>query len=195
MMAVYRVSLVLRVPTCPNLAPRFTDGRAQQAERARRYALRLLNPGAVKVFQRFDTVGGVVLHPLEDNQSFALLREDQVALHVKQRRHAQRLNLAFYQCLHTMPQGLLNFADAHRLAVRVHDVLLYHHLGKEVRLAAATSAMCALVTCRVKQRQRPARGVNADRHPPLPAQSAVARCCLPAPRPPDHRPASPCAAW
>ena len=149
---INRVGLVFGIPRCPNLAPSLADGRTQQTQRARRNRLRLLNPGAVKVLQRLDTVRRVVLHPLKDNQPAPVAVEDEIALDVKMRQHAELLNLRFDERLHAVPQRFLNLADADGLAVGVKQVRLNNRLGEEMRLTATPPTMRALVASRLQQR-------------------------------------------
>ena len=72
------------------------------------------------------------------------------------------LDLQLQQALDRLRQRLLDLAHADAAAGLVHDVRLDQHLGKGVRLARATAAVCALVARRLQQRQRPFWGFDAQ---------------------------------
>jgi hypothetical protein len=47
------------------------DGRAKQLQRIGRKRLRFLDPCPLEAFERLDALGGVILHPLEDDYPVA----------------------------------------------------------------------------------------------------------------------------
>jgi predicted NBD/HSP70 family sugar kinase len=101
---IYRVGLLARVPSEPQLAVRLADGWAQQVKAGLAQALSFLHPSAVVTLQRLDTVGGVVLHALEDDHAVALLGLDDGFLHLEVSASVHGLNLGLQQPLDRLVQ-------------------------------------------------------------------------------------------
>src|SRR5204863_3041123 len=90
-----------------------TNGGTQQCEASRGKALRFIDPGDAKSFQRLDRFRGVILHAAEDDEAVAG-RFDLVGENLEALAYTQSGKLAFDQPLARLRQRALRLADAHR---------------------------------------------------------------------------------
>ena len=139
------------VPTEPEFGTFLADSRAQQVQAALAQALRFFHPSHGEALKRLDTVSGMVLHTLKDDEG-AVLADDLCLLNVEQVPNAKRFNLFLEQLFNRLVKGLLHFAHAHRMGA-LHDASLDQQFREEVRLTRATATMSAFVARRLQERR------------------------------------------
>ena len=149
-----------RVPRKPDLRAFRPDRWQEQLKRARANVLRLFDPRAPESFERFDTVGGMVLHPLEDHHAIPVAAADFLTLHFKQMFDPERANLGLDERLRGKLEGALYFADTDKPERRIADHRFNRTLRKEMRLAGGSTARRALISGRRQQGFCPSRRRN-----------------------------------
>ena len=108
--------------------------------------MRLLYPSDAEPFKRFDRVGGVILHPLEDDDAVAVLASDLGLHHVEEVAEPVRLDLCLDQTFRAVLQRALYLTDADDAKVRVPDALLDGEPCEKMRATTSAATSSAFVS-------------------------------------------------